>query len=204
MMLVLLLAYYFYEPTRAALNLLAGWKAQGGYLFTFAVLGLAGAVLPEILRVVVFQRGTITRNNLVDMAFGIPFWGALGCVTDAFYRGQAAWFGTEVHAAMLVKKVVLDMLVFTPFWGTPAVVCGLEWKRSGFSSGIRRFFSWRFYRATVLPVLVANWCVWVPAVTIIYSLPLLLQVPLFALTNSFWSLLVTYMSRDKPVPIGPP
>ena len=203
LMLALLLGYYFYPPTARVLNVLADWKQQGSFLFTFVVLGLAGGVLPELLRIVVFQRGAVTRANLLDMAFGIPFWGTLGCVTDAFYRCQAVWFGTEVSAAMLVKKVALDMIVFTPFWGTPAVVCGLEWRRSGFSPWIGRFFSLRFCRNTILPALIANWFVWVPAVTIIYSLPLLLQVPLFALTNSFWALLITYMARETPARTGP-
>ena len=203
-MLVLVVAYYHYAPTRAALNVLAAWKGRYGYLFTFFVVGFTGGVLPEFLRIGLFQRGTIRRANLRDMAFGFPFWGAMGCSTDTFYRGQALWFGSHVSVLTLVKKVALDMLVYTPLWGTPAVVCALEWRRVGYAGGVGRFFSWRFYRSTVLPVLVANWGVWVPAVTIIYSLPLLLQVPLFALTNCFWSLLVTYMARDQPPAIGPP
>ena len=194
-MLTLVLAYYYYAPTREALDVLAGWKRQFGYGFTFALLGFTAGVLPEILRICVFQNGTVHGHNLRDIAFGWPFWGCLGCVTDAFYRGQAIWFGTEVTALLLAKKVAVDMLLFTPLWGTPAVVIGLEWKRLGFTPRVGPLFTLGFYRTTVLPVLIANWGVWIPAVIIIYSLPLLLQIPLFALTNCFWSLLVTYMSQ---------
>jgi hypothetical protein len=36
---------------------------------------------------------------------------------------------------------------------------------------------------------------WIPLMAIIYSLPLALQFPLFALALSFWVLLLTYMTN---------
>ncbi len=168
-MLVLVVAYYRFAPARHALDVLAGWKGQSGYLFTFLVLGFTGGILPEILRVIVFQRGQLGTSNLYDMTFGFPFWGVLGCVTDTFYRCQATWFGSQVSALMLVKKVALDMLVFTPLWGAPVVVYGLAWQRSGFTADVGGLLL-AILPYEVLPVLVANWGVWIPAVTIIYSL----------------------------------
>ena len=199
-MLTLVLAYYFYPPARHALDVLAGWKRQYGYAATFLLLGLTGGLLPEALRIGIFQRGAVHAANFRDMAFGFLFWGFMGCCTDTFYRFQALLFGNQVTAAVLTKKVMLDMCVYTPLWGSPAPVCAYEWKQSGFSADVGRFFSLKFYRSTILPTLIANWGVWIPMVAIIYSLPLLLQVPLFALASSFWALLVASMTRGRPRP----
>ena len=203
-MLALVLAYYFHAPTRHALDVLAWWKRRYGYAATFLLLGLAGGLLPEALRIAIFQRGAVRGANLRDMAFGFLFWGFMGCCTDTFYRFQAFLFGHRVTAALLTKKVMLDMFVYTPLWGCPAPVWAYEWKRHGFPARVGRFFTPRFYRSTILPTLIANWGVWIPAVTIIYSLPLLLQVPLFALASSFWSLLVAAMTSGRPLPAAPP
>ena len=46
-MLALVAAYYYHEPTRHALDALAAWKREYGYRFTFVLLGLAGGTLPE-------------------------------------------------------------------------------------------------------------------------------------------------------------
>lgn len=203
-MLALVLAYYHHPPTRQALDTLADWKRAGGLPVTFVLIGLAGGVLPEGFQVVLFQRGQIRRSNLHNALFAFPLWGGLGCCTDLFYRGQALLFGNTATVPIVVKKVLFDMCVYTPLWGTPAAVWAYEWKRSRFSSLAARMFTPGFYRSTILPTLVANWGVWIPAVSIIYALPLLLQVPLFALATSFWSLLVSYLARDQPLPIAPP
>ena len=47
----------------------------------------------------------------------------------------------------------------------------------------------------LLPVLVATWAVWIPLMAVIYSLPLALQFPLFALALAFWVLMMTYMTN---------
>ena len=203
-MLALVLAYFFHPPTRGALDVLAAWKGRGGLAFTFVLLGIAGGVLPEVFQVAIFQRGVVSRANWHNALFAFPLWGAQGCVTDLFYRAQAVLFGHEATVAVIVKKVLFDMFVYTPLWGTPVVVCAYEWRRHGFSGRWREIFPPGFYRDTVFPTLVANWGVWIPAVSIIYALPLLLQVPLFALATSFWALLVAYLARQERLPIGPP
>src|SRR5438105_2752872 len=44
-------------------------------------------------------------------------------------------------------------------------------------------------------VLIATWAVWIPLMAVIYSLPLALQFPLFALALAFWVLMMTYMTN---------
>jgi hypothetical protein len=49
----------------------------------------------------------------------------------------------------------------------------------------------------VVPTLFATWGLWIPIVTILYSLPSLLQIPLFGLALSMWVLLYTWMSERR-------
>src|SRR5688572_28365070 len=55
LMLAVLLAYYFYPPTRHWLNGLAEIKMRWGYGYTALSSFFAGAIIPELLRICVFQ-----------------------------------------------------------------------------------------------------------------------------------------------------
>ncbi|MEA3213245.1 MAG: hypothetical protein QOE70_6302 [Chthoniobacter sp.] len=197
-MLAIVLAYYWHEPTKNALNLLAVWKERYGYLFSVLLSIVAGAVLPEVLKILFFQRGKVRRENIQELIFATLFWGVIGAVVDTLYRLQAVWFGTAPTFSVLLRKVVVDQFVYCPLFAAPTTVWAYEWKNRSFSTeGISDFFTLAFYRAKVLPTLIASWGVWIPVVTIIYSLPSLFQVPLFGLALSFWVLLVTYITSSK-------
>lgn len=196
-MLAVVLAYYNHAATRSILETVAEWKGQFGFGFSFFATGLAGGVLPELLKVVLLQGAKLRRENVSNMLFGFPFWGMLGCSVDALYRMQAIWFGSEASPLVLVKKVLVDQFIFTPLWGTAAIVWAYEWRRLGFRlEALRGIFTFKFYRVRVFPSLLAGWGVWIPGVSIIYSLPTLLQVPLFVLATSFWSLIVTFIAAS--------
>jgi hypothetical protein len=49
----------------------------------------------------------------------------------------------------------------------------------------------------VLPTLIANFGVWVPAVAIIYALPTPLQLPLQNLVLCFFTLLLAHLNRRQ-------
>lgn len=197
-MILTLLAYFCHPPTREVLTRLASLKQETGFLFSFVSAVIAGAVLPEILAIVVFQKGRVTRQNLNNLAFGTLFWGSQGMCVDLFYRGQALWFGTGSDAATIAKKVLLDQLVYTPFYASPVSVAIFEWRSNGFRfRGLSHVFTWRFYTQNVFPTQVANWCLWVPVTSMVYSLPSLLQIPLFSFGLCFWVMIFTWMTRKQ-------
>lgn len=194
-MLAVVLAYYSHEPTRDVLNVIAQWKERYGYVFSVLLSIAAGAVLPEMLKVLYFQRFVVRRKNIVELIFAAVFWGAMGTVVDTLYRLQAVWFGSEFTFTVLVKKVLVDQFIYCPLFAAPMTVWAYQLKERAFATeGISRFFTMEFYRSNVLPTLIASWGVWIPLVSIIYSLPPSLQIPLFGLALSFWVLLVTYMT----------
>ncbi len=200
-MLAVLLAYYRWGAAKSFFEAVEGWKLRYGYGFSLAVTAFSGAVLPEILRIAVFQRGAPCRRNLDNLVFGVPFWGFMGVCVDAFYRGQALWFGEGATAAILIKKIIVDQFVYTPIWGTPAVVWAYEWKKRSYSfHDFGSLFGARFFKSAMIPAQIAGWAVWIPGVAIVYSLPLPLQIPLFALAEAFWSMLIAYMMSETAQP----
>ena len=197
-MLGLLLAYYFHPPTTELLNRLAAVKDHWGYGYSAVSAIVAGALIPEILRVVFFQQGMIRRSNATNLLFTIPFWCMMGTVVDGFYRMQALWFGNDTTFPVVLKKVLVDQLCYNPFFAAPVTAILYDWKNRGYGLlGLRVFFTAVYYRNVIVPTLVANWGVWIPVVSILYSLPLPLQIPLFGLALSIWVMLYTWMSERR-------
>lgn len=198
LMLGLLLAYYFYPPTRNLLNELAGLKARWSYGYSAAAAVVAGALIPEMVRIAAFQKWNPRRENFSNLFFTVPFWCVMGVTVDFFYRCQAGWFGAEASFAVVAKKVVVDQFIYNPLFAAPVTAWLYDWKNRGYPTlGLGGFFTARYYRDTILPLLFAGWGVWIPIVTILYSLPSLLQIPLFALALSLWVILYTWMSEQQ-------
>ena len=200
-MLGLLLAYYFYPPTTRLLNHLAEFKGKWGYGYSAIAAVIAGAVIPEVMRVAVFQKCRIRRANLSNLLFTAPFWCMMGLIVDAFYRGQAVVFGFEANFRVVAAKVLVDQLLYSPLVASPLTCWLYDWKNSGYSTeGVRRYLTPVYWRDIIVPVIFANWGVWIPVVCILYSLPSLLQIPLFALALSLWVILYTWISEQRPKP----
>lgn len=198
LMLGTLLAYYFYPPTRQWLDGLAEIKARWGYGYSAASAIVAGAVIPELLRIFVFQKGKIRRANFANLLFTVPFWCMMGIVVDFFYRCQAGWFGAEATFSVVLKKVLVDQFVYNPLFACPVTAWLYDWKIRGYRlEGSGRFFTAAYYGEVVVPTLFATWGVWFPVVTILYSLPSQLQIPLFGLALTLWVILYTWMSEQR-------
>jgi hypothetical protein len=192
-----LLAGYYASPSIAhALQQFAEFKRAHGFGFVLIASVIAGAILPEFFLIVFFQRGRVSRRNFRNLLFTIPVWGFDGSLVDVLYRTEAHWFGDIATVPVIAAKICVDQFGYNPFFAAPFGVLTYEWKNTGISmQPVRELFTWRHYRDKILPTLVATWAVWIPLMGIIYSLPLALQFPLFALALSFWVLLLTYMTN---------
>jgi hypothetical protein len=200
-MLGLLLAYFYHPPATRALNQLAEIKQAWGYGYSALSAILAGAFIPEILRVLVFQHGRPSRQNAANLAFTIPFWCFMGLVVDAFYRLQAGWFGHTASPTVVIPKVMVDQFLYNPLFAAPFTAVLYDVKASGYQwQATLRRFSPSYYRAVVVPTLIATWGVWIPVVSILYSLPGPLQIPLFGLALSLWVMIYTWMSEARARP----
>jgi membrane-associated protease RseP (regulator of RpoE activity) len=99
-------------------------------------------------------------------------------------------------------KALVDQFVYVPLWAAPSQVLLFAWKDAGFSvEKTRAAFQRQSLGQRLLVVIFSTWVVWLPAVAIVYSLPLLLQVPLFNLVLCFWCLLMSFISsQGDPAP----
>jgi hypothetical protein len=198
LMLALLSGYYFHPATAQWLNRLADLKERWGFGYSAISAAIAGGIVPEIMRVLVFQKGRACRENFANLLFTIPFWCGMGVLVDAFYRCQAIVFGSEPTFSAVATKVLVDQFIYSPFVATPLTCWLYDWKQAGYSlAGSHRFFTPAYARDVMVPVVFANWGVWIPVVAILYSLPDTLQIPLFGLALSLWVMLLTWMSERR-------
>ncbi|MES1165246.1 MAG: hypothetical protein ABUR63_05785, partial [Verrucomicrobiota bacterium] len=132
------------------------------------------------------------------IAFNIAFFAFNGVVIDLLYRGEARLFGGHADVATVAAKVAFDQFVFNPVW-LPIVIGLYLWRRNGFSAAatLRAVRARGFYRARVLPLLLPNWCFWLPMVSIIYALPVPLQFLLFVLALAAWSLIMVFIANQE-------
>ena len=194
LMLVFFSLYIAHEGTRRFLGDVAHVKQEAGYVFSFISYAVAGGVMPELLRIVFFQSGKATRRNLWLMLTAAPFWGALGMIIDLLYRLQSLWFGNGHDWLTLLCKIFVDQFLFSPFLGIPLAVGWFLLRDEGFRpSAFGKIFCADFVFEKVFPVAVAGWCVWIPGVLLVYSMPPLLQIPVAVFIEVFWVLLFTTM-----------
>jgi hypothetical protein len=191
-MLVGVAFYLFHDGFRSGLAGVAEMKRQMGYAFAFVSYVIAGAALPETMKILCFQGLLPNRQNFKDFAIAAPFFGMFGVLIDALYRLQITLFGAGNDLATIIKKVAFDQFVFSPFLGMPVTLVYFAWAVGG--------FRWRaLLRGAALPGLAwrvltvqsAGWIVWIPAVSIIYALPPLLQIPAAVTVTAFWVLILT-------------
>jgi hypothetical protein len=115
-----------------------------------------------------------------------------------FYQLQARWFGAGRSLGTLALKTFVDQFIYTPFISNPFQTLAFLWKAEHFSfrSAVVKLSHFKqLYVITVLPVLVSNWCFWIPTSALIYCFPTTLQLPLGILAVSIWSMLLAALLK---------
>lgn len=193
--LLVVCGYFWSEQVKAALDVVGELKVRYGYAYSALATCLFGGVVPYA--VLSFAGRIPPQRRGAALAFYVLLWLWKGVEVDAFYRAQAAWFGEGAGASTIAVKAFVDQFVYVPLWAAPSQVLLFTWKDAGFSlAGTRAAFQRQTLTQRVLVVTFSTWVVWLPAVAIIYSLPSLLQVPLFNLVLCFWCLLMSFISSQ--------
>ena len=207
-MLVLLVAmsalvviYYFWPAGAAALSRYAEWQHAGGIIRTGLVAGFAGGILSELSVIYVRDGGRWTKTNLENMAFRFAVFFFGGVIVGEFYQWQAVWFGDGVSWRVLLPKVLVDQFIFSVFWSTCYQTTVFRWQALRYSgSRLWSELDGNFVIERMLPVLVTNWMFWIPGVTLVYSMPLILQMPLNIFATAIWSLLLAGLAKPTLMP----
>ena len=189
----LLLAFELHGPTHAWMQRMGEWKLRLGWPFAVLSTALFGGVIPGLVQ----RMRPALRHTMPwpALAFLAAFWGYKGLEVDLLYKLQAMLFGEGKDPITIGQKILLDMGIYCPIWAVPSTVLAYAYKDRRFNwrratEPIRRLGLWHWYTQVALPVIISNWAVWVPAVCVIYCLPLALQLPMQNLVLCFWSLLL--------------
>lgn len=188
--------YYLFEPARPSFTVLSAWKEQGGYFYSIA----ATAVFAGLIPVLYLAARSSTRASLPAGGglFLVFFWAYRGLEIDLLYRFQAVLFGSEPTFASVVPKVLVDLFVYNVVWAASLQMLAYHWMNTGFRFDAFRGFDWtRYFRRTLPVALLSTWMVWLPVVSLTYSLPANLQIPLFNLAACFWALVVASLTAKK-------
>lgn len=187
--LAVVLFYFFHPGFHNLLVSLGEWKNRSGILFAGFSTALFGGLVPFLFMLAVGRDKM--KGKLPLLVFYLLFWFWKGMEVDLLYRFQAFLFGNTNHWLVVVKKVTVDQLMYGPLWAAPTMMIFYLWKDSEFSfSTMKSKFREDPLLRRIFRVLASNLVVWIPAVSIIYLLPLDLQIPLFNLVIVFWTLIL--------------
>jgi hypothetical protein len=191
--LAVVVAYYQHPAIHHAVNALADLHRRAGLAFGIVSTGLFGGLIPVLY--LQARRATRARFSGAGGAALVAFWSYKGIEVDLWYRFMAYAVGEDGNAATITTKMFLDQFVYCPVLAVPVTVLLYEWIDAGFEGRrvMRDIRAGRWYRRRVLPVLLSNLGVWVPAVCIIYALPTPLQLPLQNLVLCFFTLLLAHV-----------
>lgn len=194
--LTILAVYYFVPSARAGFEVVGEWKRLGGLWFSALSTAIFGGVIPFL---VMLRLKRIPKGHAVAHGcFFVLYWGVQGVLVDLLYTWQGVWFGHGNDIATLAKKVLIDQGPFNLIVATNMNMLFYLWKELNFSwKSVRTVLDRRSYFIRYSTVQVACWTVWIPAVTIVYSLPADLQVPLFNLVLCFYTLVLAVLTTEN-------
>jgi hypothetical protein len=199
-----LVAIYYCWPTGAAvLSSYAAWQHAGGIIRTGLMAGFAGGILSELCLVYVRDLGRWNRTHLENMLFRFVIFFLGGMVVGEFYVWQAYWFGDGVSWRNILPKILVDQLIFSVFWSTTYQALTFRWQTLRYSgSRLWSELDGKFVVERMLPILVTNWMFWIPGVTLVYSVPLILQMPINIFATAMWSILLAGLSKHADAPMA--
>lgn len=192
----IVVGYFTCDPIRETLEKVGQWKTRWGLMFGMVSTAIFGGLLPGILRLLTDQKAS--RSFVAILGGSILFWALKGIEIDLLYRFQAWMFGDDTGIATIAQKVFVDMLVYAPLIGLLNCVLFYIWQDNDYSvAKTKEALGPNWYVRKVLPALISNWAVWLPAVILIYSLPLALQLPVQNLILCFWVLVLVFFTTEE-------
>ena len=187
------LVYYCVSEADVVFSPLARWQTESGWVAAFLNRVIFCGVIPGVFLLSV--RSLRPPRPLLTVLVYCLWGGLWGIACDGFYTFQDAVFGSGADVATLVKKTVVDQLVWNVFLCTPVNAVFFPWAARDFRSVERR--TCHDFLQDCLVLLVMNWIVWIPVTAAVYAFPLPLQIQLVGLACSFWMLAALRVAARK-------
>ncbi|MDA7647602.1 hypothetical protein N8661_02030 [Akkermansiaceae bacterium] len=110
---------------------------------------------------------------------------------------MAGLFGNEINFQTILKKTLVDEFIWVPFFAVWQLVLGyLIIEKDGSVKEVKAALKQKPFFDRVIPLMIANWVVWIPAVSLIYLFPLPLQLPLMNIILALWCLILTFFVKN--------
>ena len=195
----LVLGYYFVPGIAEALRHLEALRERFGITYSIISTALFGGLIPWI-----YLKANPTTRLRYTIAQGlvlIAFWSYKGVELHLLYGGMADLFGHDNELGTVVKKVLVDQFIYCPLLAVPGMWLAYAWVEGQFAikpiiANVRQR-GWVMHE--IAPLFIANFGVWMPTVSIIYTLPTALQLPLGNLVLCFFTLMLAHLSqREAP------
>lgn len=192
--LSIVLMYYFIPAVQNFFEVIGTIKNENSFLFSAVSTSLFGGLIPTLY--MIFSKQIKKEHIAADLLFFILIWAWKGMEVDAFYRLQGLLFGTDPSVIVIVKKTFFDQFVYSVIWAAPSLAIVYMWRECNYSFGdFKKMLRWDFVTFRIPSLIISTWFFWIPAVSIIYCLPMALQIPMFNLVLCFWVLILNVISR---------
>lgn len=194
--LSIVLMYYFLLPVQDFFEAIGAVKTANSFLFSALSTALFGGLIPTVYLIL---SGQIKKERIVpDLLFFVFVWAWKGMEVDAFYRFQGVLFGIDPSVTVIIKKTLFDQMVYNILWAAPSLTLVYMWRDCNYSfKAFKKELGWNIFTFRIPSLVISTWAVWIPAVSIIYCLPMALQVPMFNLVLCFWVLLLNVISSHN-------
>ncbi len=196
--LALILSYYLIPTVSARLDDLGSLNERWSPWLAIALTVLFGGIIPLGVEALQAAKRQQPQRSVAQLLFTLLVWGINGALTAWLYQYQASLFGSAPTVSTVIKKVLVDQFIWVPLYVVPFFTLIFLWRDQQFSyQGLRTALQERSFWDRALPLMISNWAVWIPAVSIIYAFPTSLQIILMNLILVFWSLILTIFVSDS-------
>ncbi len=195
---ILVVSYYHNPAVAVWLNRIGAINRESPTGFAFWCTGFTAGVIPWCFRML--WPKLRPQRPLLDLLHSFLWWGLMGIVVRYFYALQSYCFGSEASVSVVIKKALLDQLIFTVICGAPFNAISHFWKDTQWDmQRLRQAMAPGWYRRLVLPNLLPNYLVWLPGNLIFYSMPAELQLPVANCIGCFWALMCVRIATHSEV-----
>lgn len=193
--LAIVLVYFFVPASQPVYTWFGVLKHEYGSVYAFIATAFFGGLIPFVY-LWATKRIDPSRSAFALLLFYVIFWGLKGIEVDFFYQLQGYWFGYDNTVKTIATKVAVDQFIYSAFWAAPTITIPYLWVEHRFNfRASAAALDKSFFFEKIPTVIFSNWLVWIPAVSIVYSMPQDLQIPLFNLVLCFWVLILAVLNK---------
>lgn len=195
--LLLVGSYLLFSGVREALAAYTELRRTHGLISASISTALFAALIPAVVHFV--RRRSPEPGVGRRLLWLTCFWAYKGIEFELWLRFMAWFVGDDASLRTVLIKTLLDQFVFCTLWAIPNTWAAYALPENGFSVRTvwARVRARGWYLREVLPILIANFGVWAPALCLIFLLPTPLQLTVQNLVLCFFTLLLAHVAREQ-------